>query len=92
MSDRVNQPKWNIQGSRVYGDGKSFNCTNIATAKDLHNTLNTYENNINLEQNINKHYEQLNKQIISLQMDLSNVQDTVNKLKEVIQDVGANIR
>ena len=84
MNDRVNQP-YKIQGSRVYGKGASYNCTNIVTAKDLCNTLNGYEHNINLEKNITQQYGKLNKQIIALQMDLSNIQDTVNQLKETIQ-------
>ena len=83
--NRVNQPKWSIQGSRVFGDGKSFNCTNVVTATQLHNTLTQYEHDLNLEQNITTQYETLTKQIIALQMDLSNVQDTVNKIKEVVQ-------
>ena len=83
--DRVNQPKWNIQGSRVYGKGMSFNCTNKITAEQLHNTLNTYEQNLNLEKNITEQYDKLNKQVIALQMDLSNMQDTLNTIKETIQ-------
>ena len=84
MSNRVNRPKWNIDNSRVYGDGKSFNCTNKITAEQLYNTLTQYEKDITLEQNITEQYDTLTKQIIALQMDLSNVQDTVNKLKETI--------
>lgn len=37
---------YKTQGSRVYGNGKSFNCTNIITAKELCNLLNTYEQNV----------------------------------------------
>lgn len=77
--------KWSIQASRVYGEGMSFNCTNRVTAEQLYNTLTQYEQNITLEQNITEQYDKLNKQIITLQMDLSNVQDTVNQLKETIQ-------
>ena len=92
MSDRVNQPKYKTEGSRVYGDGYSYNLTSRIDAEKLCNTLNTYEQNLQLEQNITEQYTKLTKQIIALQMDLSNVQDTVNKLKEVIQDVGTNLR
>ena len=77
--------KWKIEHSRVYGKGMSFNCTNRVTAEQLYNTLTNYERDITLEQNISKQYDTLTKQIIALQMDLSNVQDTVNKLKETIQ-------
>lgn len=34
---------WKSQASRVYGAGKSFNCTNIITAKELCTLLNDYE-------------------------------------------------
>lgn len=37
---------YRTQASRVYGNGKSFNCTNIITAKELCNLLNTYEQNV----------------------------------------------
>ena len=76
--------KWKIQGSRVFGDGKSFNCTNIATAKDLYNTLSFYEQNINIEKNISKQYDHLIKQIITLQKDLTIIQEDLTKLKEII--------
>ena len=34
---------WKTQASRVFGKGKSFNCTNIVTAKELCSLLNDYE-------------------------------------------------
>ena len=41
--------EWLRQGSRVYsnGEGHSYNCTNIATAKQLHQTLTNYEKTYN---------------------------------------------
>ena len=84
MSDRVNPP-YKTEGSRVYGNGKSYNCTNIITAKELCCTLNQYEKDIQLTQNTTEQYDKLNQQIIALQMDVSNVQDTLNKIKETIQ-------
>ena len=78
---------YKTKGSRVYGQGASYNCTNIVTAKELCQRLNTYEQNLQLEQNISQQYDKLNKQIIALQRDLSNVQDTVNQLKETIQQI-----
>ena len=89
MSDRVNQ-KWKIQGSRVYGQGYNYNLTSKIDAERLCSTLNKYEHDITLEQNISKQYDKLTQQIISLQMDLSNVQDTLNKLKETIHDINSN--
>ena len=83
---------YKIQGSRVYGNGTSYNCTNVVTAQTLCNTLNGYEKDLRLTKNISKQYDTLNKQIIALQMDLSNVQDTVNQLKETINDLNSNHR
>ena len=88
--DRVNQPKWSIQGSRVYGNGRSFNCTNNITATQLQNILNQYEKDLQLQKDIGKQFDNITRQIIALQMDLSNVQDTVNKIKEAIENVSTN--
>ena len=82
--------EWKIQGSRVYGAGKSFNCTNRVTAKDLQCTLNQYEKDLQLEKDVGKQFDNITRQIIALQMDLSNVQDTVNKIKEAIENVSTN--
>ena len=80
----MNQP-YAVQGSRVYGQGYSYNLTNKIDAERLCGTLNQYEQNLHLEQNISKQYDKLTQQIIALQTNLSNVQDTVNQLKETIQ-------
>ena len=82
--------EWLRNGARIYsnGAGKSYNCTNIITAKDLHNTLTEYENKIHhLEKQINttKNYEKIQQQLIALQMDISNAQSDLNKIKEIIQ-------
>lgn len=77
--------EWKIQGSRVYGQGKSYNCTNKITAKDLHHTLTTYEQTIQTNHTTDKKLDEIEKQVIALQMDLSNVQDTVNKIKEALK-------
>lgn len=79
--------EWQIQGSRVYskGEGKSYNCTNKITAKDLHNTLTQYEQTIQTNHNTENKLDNIEKHIIALQMDLSNVQDTVNKIKEALK-------
>ena len=87
--DRVNQPKWSIQGSRVYGAGKSFNCTNRVTAKDLQCTLNQYED-LQLQKDISKQYDKIQKQIIQIQLSLGIVTDEVRKLKEAIENVSTN--
>jgi hypothetical protein len=82
--------EWNIQGSRVYsnGEGKSYNCPNKITAQSLHHTLTTYENTITTLQKQIKHsnnYKELQKQVIALQMDISNCQSDLNKIKELLE-------
>ena len=85
MSDRVNQPKWNINNSRVYGDGKSFNCTNKITAEQLYNTLNTYENTIQLNTNIEKQFDNITKQIIQVKLSIGLLQEDITRLKEIME-------
>ena len=82
--DRVNQ-LYKIQGSRVYGNGNSFNCTNIVTAQTLCNTLNGYEKDLQLTQNISKQYDRITKQVIQIQLTLGILDEDIKKLKETIQ-------
>ena len=77
--------EWKIQGSRVYGQGKSYNCINKITANDLYNTLTNYENTLQTNHSTDKKLDKIEQHIIALQMDLSNVQDTVNKIKEALK-------
>ncbi len=49
----MSESTYKTQGARVYGNGKSFNCTNIITAKELCNLLNNYEKNITEYSTIN---------------------------------------
>ena len=79
--------EWQIQGSRVYskGEGKSYNCINKITATELYNTLTNYEQTIQTNHSTDKKLDNIEKHIIALQMDLSNVQDTVNKIKEALK-------
>lgn len=66
--------KWNLQGSRVYGDGKSYNCTNIVTAKDLQGTLNQYEKTI-------QHYNEIQAQNLEIEAKLDRIQKTIIQLQ-----------
>lgn len=77
--------KWSIQGSRVYGFGKSFNCSNKITAEQLYCTLTNYEKTLQLTKNTEQKLDNITKGIITLQMDLSNIQDTVNRIKEALK-------
>lgn len=76
---------WKIQGSRVFGRGRSFNCTNNVTAKDLYCTLNEYEKSIQLTANTEEQLDRITKGIIQLQMSLSIVQNDLDKLKKELK-------
>ena len=77
--------KWNLQGSRVYGNGRSFNCTNKITAEQLYNTLNTYEQSITLTKNTEQQYDRITKQIIQLKLSIGTLTEEINTLHETIQ-------
>ena len=86
--NRVNQPKWNITNSRVYGEGMSINCTNRITAQKLHNTLNNYEIRISdLESQINttQNIDDIQKQLKAVLMDLEVLKHDITLLKEKIE-------
>ena len=75
---KESESKWNIQGSRVYGNGRSYNCTNKVTAIDLCNLLNGYENEIQLNNTIGKDL----KIII---MDLKILKHDIKKVMEKLE-------
>ena len=79
--------EWLRNGARVYskGEGKSYNCTNIATAKTLHETLTNYEKTYNLNRNIEEQYDRITKQIIQLKLSIGTLTEEINTLHETIQ-------
>lgn len=79
--------EWLRNGARVYskGKGRSYNCTNIATAKTLHETLTTYEKTYNLNRNIEEQYDRITKQIIQLKLSIGTLTEEINTLHETIQ-------
>ena len=78
--------EWLRNGARVYskGEGKSYNCTNIATAKTLHETLTNYEKTYNLNRNIEEQYDRITKQIIQLKLSIGTLTEEINTLQEAI--------
>ena len=80
--------EWLRTGARVYskGQGHSYSCTNIATAKTLHQTLTTYENITRLNKNIEEQYDRIIKQIIQIQLSLGILSEDISKLKEVVEN------
>ena len=72
--------EWLRNGARVYskGEGKSYNCTNIATAKTLHETLTNYEKTYQLNRNIEEQYDRITKQIIQLKLSIGTLTEEIN--------------
>jgi len=88
MSDRVNQPKWQIKHTRVYGNGYSFNCTNKITAEQLHKTLTNYEteiHNLNKQNKTNKNIKSIDKQLKQVLTDLTILQQDIDILKDKLE-------
>ena len=79
--------EWKIQGSRVYGNGQSYNCTNKITAEQLHNTLTTYEKTVQLNKNIEQQFDKLTRQVIQVQMTLKILDDEINNLTSDINAI-----
>ena len=78
--------EYKIQGSRVYGNGHSYNCTNKVTANELCNLLNTYEKTSVEYHQIEDKLDKVQRTIISLQMSVSIISDELEKIhQEVIQ-------
>ena len=69
--------EWQIQGSRVYGNGRSYNCTNKITAIDLCNLLNGYENEIQLNNTIGKDLKIIIMDLKVLKHDIKNVMEKI---------------
>ena len=83
MSD--SESTYKIKGSRVYGNGRSFNCTNIATAKELQGLLNNYETYKTLNTNIEQQYDNLTKQLIQIKLSIGTLTEEIHTLEEQIQ-------
>lgn len=80
MKDRVNQP-YKIEGSRVYGQGQSYNCTNRITAEQLCQTLNQYYNT----QEIIQQYDKINKQLIQINLTLGILTEELHTLNKMVK-------
>ena len=82
--------EWKIQGSRVYGNGQNYNCTNKITAEQLHNTLNNYEKTVQLHRNLDKQFDNITRQLIQTNLSLNILKDDMERLTKELDNVGAN--
>lgn len=78
---------WKRQGSRVYGNGQSYNCTNIVTAQQLQNTLQTYENTRTTNQKIEQTYDRISKQFIQIRLTLGTLTEEIQQLEAKINEL-----
>ena len=76
---KESESKWNIQGSRVYGSGHSFNCTNKVTAQSLHHILNTYEKEKQLNHTIGKDLKVIIMDLKVLKHDIKAVMEKLEQ-------------
>ena len=81
---------YNREGSRVYGNGASYNCTNNVTATELCNKLNNLTETITLYQNTTAQLEKISKQCIQIQMSVKILETEVNKLSEMVKNDNCN--
>lgn len=80
-----NEP-YRVQGSRVYGEGQSYNCLNRITAENLCQTLNKYYVTKQLINETTNQYDKLNKQLVQINMTLKILEDEIQGLiKELEQ-------
>ena len=82
---RVNQT-YQTKGSRVYGNGSSYNCTNNVTAIELCNKLNTLTDTIELYENTTDQFDKITRQIIQIQMTLQILESEIQNLSEMVQN------
>ena len=78
--------EWRIQGSRVYGDGKSYNCHNKVTAQDLHHTLTQYEQVKQSIRETEQKFDNITRKLIQIQMSLKILDQEIQTLKELVTE------
>ena len=80
--------KYTTKNTLVKGQGYSYNLNNKHDANKLCEKLNNYETTItNLKKTIQTetNFEKLHQQVIALQMDITQIQNDLDKIKELIQ-------
>ena len=77
---------YSVKGSLVrdHIHHKSYNMTSKIDAENLYNTLTTYHKTTTLNQNIEKQYDQITKQIIQLKLSISILTEEVQHLENSI--------
>ena len=81
----MSESTYKTDGSRVYGNGRSFNCINIATANELCGILNEYETTKTLNNNITTQYDNITRQLIQIKLSIGTLNEEIHTLEEQIQ-------
>ena len=81
----MNNSIYKVQGSRVYGDGNSFNCTNHITATELCQKLNELEKCKKEYHDIEQKLDNVTRSIIGLQMTMGIMNEKLTSINEVLQ-------
>lgn len=80
---------YNVQNTLVKGHGYSYNLHSKIDAERLCNTLNNYEKTITLHKNLNKQFDNIQKQLIQLNMTLQILNDEIKTLTSDINDLNS---
>jgi hypothetical protein len=81
----MTEEPYKIKGTRVYGEGQSYNCVNIVTAEQLCSTLNKYYSTKELIQQTTTQYDKLNRQLVQINMTLKILEDEIQGLTELVK-------
>ena len=76
---------YKVQGSRVYGQGYSYNLTSKIDAERLVTTLNKYETTSQINKNIEKQFDKLEKQVIQIKLSIGTLQEDIQYLKQIME-------
>ena len=76
--------EWSVKDNRVFGMGKSFQCQNKITAKELCRLLNRYETAYQRNNNTERKFDRIQKSVIQLQLSCGIMQEELRKLHEEV--------
>ena len=79
--------EWKLTDNRVHGHGQNYTLPNKITAKQLHQTLTTYEKTTTLNNNIEQQYHKITKQLIQTQLSLKILQHDIEQLNQEIKEL-----
>ena len=81
----MSESTYTINGTRVKGEGWSYNLTNQKDAIKLCETLNHYQKTHQLNTQIEKQYDTITKQLIQIKLSIGTLTEEVQRLEKEIQ-------